>query len=107
MPITVDPAGTNPWYTGYANLHTFVNVLEAEIQAARQGKTNLLTNLLLYATRDYVQSQITTGGIDLGEIGNPLDILRINSAGDAFEGISQNEVTPSSKGALFWATRWI
>lgn len=107
MPITPAPAGTKPWYTGYSSLHDFVNALESELVAARQGESNLLTTLLLYASKEYVQSQITTGGTDVSELGNPLELIRINPAGDAFEGISQDEINPTAKGAFFWASQWI
>lgn len=85
MPITPDPAGTKPWYTGYANLHNFINTLESEILAARQGKVNLLANILLYATKSYVETQIATGGVNVSTFARPHDIITANNTSDAFD----------------------
>jgi hypothetical protein len=35
-----------------------------------------------------VQSQITTGGVDVETLGNPHDLIRISAAGDTFEGFN-------------------
>ena len=68
-----------------ANLNARFTAVVASVTAINTDLTNNYYDKT--GTEQYVQGQIMTGGVDWSTFGNPLDLLRLNVAGTAPEGV--------------------
>lgn len=100
------PYSAGNYFTKLVDTQTELNSKSAEVETARGIEANLnarftaviastdaintdLTNNYYdkTGTEQYVQGQIMTGGVDWSTFGDPLDLLRLNAAGTAPEGV--------------------
>lgn len=90
--------------TNYPAIHTaFVNATEGvatEVENGRGGFGTLGLRINDLPTKAYVQSAITTGGVDVSTIGNPNDFVMISPSGDTFVGINKDTILFNQ---IFWS----
>ena len=78
--------GSNDYLTKIPAFIDATGDVSIEVTNARGSFSTLGARINDLPTKDYVQSQITTGGVDVETLGNPHDLIRISAAGDTFEG---------------------
>jgi hypothetical protein len=80
--------GSNDYLTKIPAFIDATGDVSIEVTNARGSFSTLGARINDLPTKTYVQSQITTGGVDVSTLGNPHDLIRISAAGDTFEGFN-------------------